>query len=476
LLLVISGVALLGLNAAPADLPHTLARSDEVLAAGRPAEALELYQQVAAHAEGQPAAALKIAQAQMALARQEGTISAFQKAREAWWEAIPYQRHSIPVRRGLAETYLRLGETLAAAQEWKVVYAANPADPSLWHQLAPAHLEKGEWEAAGQAYTAIANAEPDNAEAHYWAGALSLLTDPPRAQPHLLSAWKDPFYKSRADKLLAALNDLASIAEPAQTAGRLGVAYLEVDEPALAQTQFQAALELEPTYAGAWAYLGLTQNQLGEDGRRAIARAIELEPDNSLAHSLMGHHWLWHDWPQLARPEFVTAWELNPDNPAHLADVASTYQMEGDFDSAQAWYQAAIRRAPADPTFWILLAQFHLDTLHDVEEGGLLLAQKAVALAPEDPAALDTLGWAQFLAGQTRLAETNLLAARRRDPSNPAVHYHLGSLYAGQGQWEEAEIALEEAIALDSTCRGCGAPRPGFYAQLAERALGQVGK
>ncbi len=476
LLLAVGGAVALGLNAAPSGLLDILAAGDRALTDGQPAHALLLYRQLSSHAEGKPPATLGTAQAQLAFAQQEtaGAISAFDLARDAWLAAVPYYGFDASIRRGLAETLLGLGETLAAAEQWSAVFAANPADPSLWYQLAPAHLERGEWEAARRAYDAIAAAEPDNTEARYWAGTLHLLTDTIQAQGHLLHARTDPFYAKRSDRLLAALSDLQNITDPSHAAGRLGIAFLEAGEPALAEIEFRAALAQEPNYADAWAYLGLAENQLGQDGRMAIARAIELEPDNSLAHSMMGHHWLGHGRPHLARSEFIAAWQLNSTNPAHLADVASTYQAEGDLASAEAWYQAAVRQDPDDATFWILLARFLLDTLSGELSDGLLVAQKAVALAPEDPVALDTLGWAQFLNDKPRLAETNLIAARQRDPSSPATHYHLGRFYLAQNAWQEATESFEHAIALDSTCRGCRRSRPGSYAQLAQGAIAEM--
>jgi tetratricopeptide (TPR) repeat protein len=476
LLLAVGGAVALGLNAAPAGLLDILAKGDQALVDGLPADALSLYQQLSAHAEGKPAATLGTARAQLALAQQEtvGTVAAFGLARDAWLAAVPYHGFDASIRRGLAEAFLGLGETLAAAEQWDAVFAANPADPSLWYQLAPAHLERGAWEAARRAYDAIAAADPDNTEAHYWAGTLHLLTDAIQAQGHLLHARTDPFYTRRSDRLLAAISDLQNITDPSHAAGRLGIAFLEAGEPALAEIQFRVALEQEPDYADAWAYLGLAESQLGKDGWRAVARAIELEPDSSLAHSMMGHHWLGHGRPHLARPEFIAAWQLNSTNPAHLADVASTYQAEGDLASAEAWYQAAVRQDPDDTAFWILLARFLLEASSGQLNDGLLVAQKAVAVEPEDPAALDTLGWAQFLNGKPRLAETNLMAARQRDPSSPATHYHLGRLYLAQYAWQEAVESFEHAIALDSICRGCRRSRPGSYGRLAQRALEEM--
>ena len=476
LLLMLVFLLLPGLGAVPADLPDSVARGDEALAAGHLTEAIEFYLRAAAYPEGEPAVTLKIAQTQMAIARQADgdPSSAYQAARDAWLDALAVDDAASIAALGLAETHLALGER-AAAHEWAIAAVDTPASSSFWHQLARAHLENEEWALAVQAYGAIASTEPENSEAQFWAGALQLGTDYPLVQHHLLLARNDLLFRERVDKLLLALDDVTGITDLAYRAARLGLAYLHVGEPALARHWFEVALSEEPTYADAWAYLGLARDQLGEDGRRAIAHAIELEPGNPLAHSLLGHHWLRYNQFGLARQEFIVVWELEPENPSSMVDIASTYRMEGDYTSAEAWYQAAIRRAPEDATLWVQLARFHLDTLNDVADGGLLVAQKAVALAPENPSALDTLGWAQFLNGQTRLAETNLLAARERDPSNSIIHYHLGRLFESLGDRGEAEAAYREAITLDTTCMLCSAPRPGPYAELAERALNEMG-
>jgi tetratricopeptide (TPR) repeat protein len=477
-LLLIGGcLLLLWLSIGPADLQETLSRADEAYQAGRLAEAATLYEQVSAYAGGKRMVALRLAEVKLALARQETADprSAYQAARDAWLDVLEFDQANGAARRTLAEIHLELGEVEAAEEALAQIPAGSAADASLLNRLVAAHLQQEDWAAAGRTYARIADAEPGNSKAHFWAGALLLTTDPSLAQQHLLQAQNDPLYQGQADRLLRALERVAMIPDSTYRAAQMGLAFLDIGEPGLAEGQFLAALKAEPSYADAWAYLGTAQDQMGGDGRAAIARAIELEPDRPLAHSLMGHHWLAQGRPGLARPEFLAARDLDPDSPTHLADVALTYQMEGDTSSAEAWYQAAVRHAPEDPTFWVLLAQFYLDVLNQVAEGGLLVAQKAVALDPENPAALDILGWAQFLDGQTRLAENNLLAARQRDPTLPSVHYHLGRLYDDQGDREEAVRAYQLAEALDTTCQVCQTAHLGPYAELAARALGARG-
>ncbi len=465
-----------GLTAPPAMLVWTAAQGDRELAAGRPQAALAHYQTVLAHAEGRPAVALPMAQALLTLAQGDANDqgTAFGMALAAWLDAIRYHGMTTSVKRGLAECYLGLGQTLAAADLWGQVYADEPTEPGLWSQLAPAHLQNQEWDAAGRAFSALAATEPANGEYVYWAGLLTLRSTTGSlsvAQDSLGAALTDPVYAKRAGAVLKVVDELASIQHRAYRHARLGIAFLGVGEPGLAEHELLQAVDHEPALADAWAYLGLARDQLGQEGWHPLSIALDLSPASPLTHSLVGHHWLEKSRIAAARSAFLTAWHLDPNFPTVPADIAHTYRLEDDLASAEAWYQQGVRQHPADSVAWVLLARFYLETRHGSSDAGMMAAQRAVALAPTSAAALDTLGWAQTLAGQYRLAENNLWAAENLDPHNPSILYHQALFHWNQHQWVEARAAFERTILLDYGCRGCRPPRSGPWAELARRAI-----
>ncbi len=66
----------------------------------------------------------------------------------------------------------------------------------------------------------------------------------------------------------------------------LAAAYISYGQPELAEPQLRAAVELRPTMAVAWKYLGLIHRANGalEQARQALARSIQLEPKDLQAY------------------------------------------------------------------------------------------------------------------------------------------------------------------------------------------------
>jgi Flp pilus assembly protein TadD len=71
---------------------------------------------------------------------------------------------------------------------------------------------------------------------------------------------------------------------------------------------------------------------------------------------------------------------------------------------------------------------------------GLALIQRALALAPDDPFILDSVGWAQFRLGRLDEAEKYLRQAMEQRP-DPEIAAHLGEVL-----WAKGERALAQDV------------------------------
>jgi serine/threonine-protein kinase len=191
--------------------------------------------------------------------------------------------------------------------------------------------------------------------------------------------------------------------------------------------EYQKAVELDPSYALAWA--GLAESHLwmcdfgGEIGRagfdahltsarEATARAIELERD---------------------LPE---AWRAR----AHI-------QLNFDFDwkGANDSLQTALRLAPADSTLFIAagnLADGKGDLAHATE-----LYRNAVTLDPVNPRARSFLAYHLAIMGQFAEAQAETARVIELSPAAPWAHASLGLAFLLQGEFEDAAAAAHDDAA-----------------------------
>jgi Flp pilus assembly protein TadD len=125
--------------------------------------------------------------------------------------------------------------------------------------------------------------------------------------------------------------------------------------------------------------------------------------------------------------------------------LADGYARTGNFAAARTAYQALIKITPEDSDALNNLANVML-RLKD--PAAVQVAEQAVAKSPNNPNAIDTLGWALFQGGQTDRALQLLRDARLRDPAHPEIRYHLAVVLAQTGRKTEAREELEAALKM----------------------------
>jgi Flp pilus assembly protein TadD len=253
--------------------------------------------------------------------------------------------------------------------------------------------------------------------------------------------------------LLTALAEMEESDQPALGRARLGQALFEHGDLALAGQQFQAAVDLEPSYAAGHAYLGYTFSLLGEAelAVQHLEQSVVLDPEYPLPYYFLGMHYARQGWWITARDVLTEAHDLDPSNPAICAAVAETYIRAQDplYAVAERWLHVAVSNAPEDVRFHLLLAHFYVDYVIDPRVRGVAVAQVAVDLAPENSEAHETLGWAYYLSSSADLALEPLARARALAPQEPRIYFRLGEVYRALGRRKDAIESYQRAVDLD---------------------------
>ncbi len=319
----------------------------------------------------------------------------------------------------------------------------------------------GVWMKSGQASTSTRQKD----YSHYRFGTLLMASSPDEARSEfqqtvaLQPATADVVNTLNTSLALAGLE-----ASPSRRLVIIGRGLGLVNEWPLAQYDFQQAVNGDPRNAEAWAWLGEAQQQNKQDGKDALDKALELDPNSSIVHGLRGLYWKRQGKPKAALSEYLAAAKLEPKNAEWQAALGDAYASTGDLVSALAAYVTATDLAPDNAQYWRLLALFSAENGVQVLDVGLPAAKKAAEIAPDDPQVLDALGWTYAQAGLLNTAEQTLNKAIKLAPEAALAHLHLAETYLRAGNASFAQSELNRVVQLDPE-----GPSGVFAAQLLKQ-------
>jgi tetratricopeptide (TPR) repeat protein len=125
------------------------------------------------------------------------------------------------------------------------------------------------------------------------------------------------------------------------------------------------------------------------------------------------------------------------------------YQRQKNFDAAEVEFKKVLSMTPpTDPQAAATLnylGYMNADRGVKLEES-LSLIKQAITFEPNNPAYLDSLGWAYFKLGKYDQAEDNLNKAASHMGSDPTVQEHLGDLYQKTGRLKLAAAHWDRAV------------------------------
>lgn len=224
--------------------------------------------------------------------------------------------------------------------------------------------------------------------------------------------------------------------------------HLELKQPAKADARLRKVLAGNPKHAGAYQLLGalaLLQNH-AEEGIRNLNKAIELSPAWLPPYMNLASHYERSGQPELAIAVYRKAQSAVPGDPSAALGLARAHEAAKQYSQAIAEYEAVLKAHPDN-----VVAVNNLATLLSAPPADAADLKRALGLAQRlestgEPAFLDTLAWIYHLSGDSGKALPLQEKVVEQAPDVPVFHYHLGMIYAKQGNSEQARIHLAKAL------------------------------
>ena len=233
----------------------------------------------------------------------------------------------------------------------------------------------------------------------------------------------------------------------------------------VARRMFTRAIELDPRYARAYAgiaacdsflfyhYFQYETAEAIENIMAATGKALELDDGLAEAHACRGVALTFAKRFEEAERELERAIALDPNSfEAHYFYARYCF-VRGELGRTAALFERAGEVKPDDYQSWCLLIHVYrslgrTDKIEGAARKGIALAEKELALHPENPRPA-ALGAAGLLAiGETERAREWLARALAIDPDDLLTLYNAACNYAHLGEAERALDLLERFIPL----------------------------
>ena len=224
------------------------------------------------------------------------------------------------------------------------------------------------------------------------------------------------------------------------------------------------AVEIDPSYAHAWALLALAQSSLRygygqdiDDGFAAANAALALDPTIAEAHLPMFKRLQERRQPDAAAAKMEIAIELGADSWSVNKEAGRFYLSRRDVPAATCHYEKAVELTETDFHAWAMLATCYSALseqakLREAAKRMVSESQKAVQQDPSNGAALGILAGGYAILGEVEKTREWIDRALLIDPDNLNMRYNFACILAAALRDKEAALKM-----LESTLARSGA-------------------
>ena len=401
--------------------------------------------------------------------------------------------------------YLAKRQTEKAMDDLRQVISLSPDLVQAHHHLARAYVQAGDVENARKEFEKVLADNPEYRDARLQLAELDIKTGNAFKSIDLLNEYLEKFgdaplayvllgtaysEEKRLDEALESFEKASALA-PKDPRGPylVGVVLQRQGKQEEAERKFQASLEISPAYVQALSRLvaiDLNENKFDNAVKRVEAqiskvpesgglhfllaklyeakndlekaeslllKAIDLEPGMYTAYTELGKIYIRMGKEDLARSKFRDVLSKSPNNLGAMMMLGVLEQKNGNMPEAQAHYEKVLELKPGFAPAANNLAYIYCEYDGDLEKASRL-AMQANEANPEDPNISDTFGWILFKQGDYRWALSLIQQSVSKIPENPEVWYHLGMVQYKLGKRQEAKVALDKALELNSEFSG----------------------
>lgn len=311
---------------------------------------------------------------------------------------------------------------------------------TIYQPLVMDHLRHGDVTAAVVLASHWQKDSPENAQANYFLGLGTAITDPYEALIYLKNAAQlDPSYQPTLEKFEGMLSARGNEWEASLKDLSLAKFYIGCGEWKLAERAAMHALEENMNQAETWAYLGEIRQHLGLDGLAELQRAEELNPESVVVKGLTALYWQRHDQPEQALVYFHAAAQLEPENPVWQFGLANTLVALNQIAQAEIYYEKANTLSPQNLDYATALAEYAIQYHTGLPDLALKAARQVISIAPDQPASYDLMGQVFYEVEDLDNAQRFFQRSIQVDPDYAPAHIHLGWVYFKQNRLSDAQ-------------------------------------
>lgn len=332
-------------------------------------------------------------------------------------------------RMRLYEYHLQRGDMKVALDLAQEMAASHPANPDVLRALGIAQQGEHLIKRALESFKKLIELQPESAEAHaLYADALASYGDLDTARKELEESLR---------------------LEPDSIRARVGLGALEA-RAGNADRALQIAAEIQRRHPDRPAGFELEgdlrlASRAARQAAELYAKAYERAPSDRLAQKRF------HALRQARQPEDSYAalqeWlHANPQDVETRILLAKAYQIDGKDGEAEQTYRAVLQR---DPNRADVMNNLAWITLQRDPGKALQWAEKAYQLSPQNPAIIDTYGWAVFQRGDRETGLGLLQEALLKAPQDSGIRFHVAQALEQVGNYDEAHRHVKQILYTD---------------------------